>query len=36
MKELSVKVEENHLVYHKAFDKINSTKEKLFQKKGCK
>ena len=31
MKELTVKVEENKAVYHKAFDKINSTKEKLFK-----
>ena len=33
LKELSVKVDENKVVYHKAFDKINSAKEKLFKKK---
>ena len=31
LKELSVKVDENKVVYHKAFDKINSSKEKLFR-----
>ena len=33
LKELSVKVDTNKEIYHKAFDKINSTKEKLFKQK---
>ena len=33
LKELSVKVDTNKDIYHKAFDKINSTKEKLFKQK---
>ena len=33
LKELSVKVDENKAIYHKAFDKINSAKEKLFRQK---
>ena len=33
LKELSSKVDTNKDIYHKAFDKINSTKEKLFKQK---
>lgn len=33
LKELSAKVDTNKDIYHKAFDKINSTKEKLFRQK---
>ena len=33
LKELSVKVDTNKDIYHKAFDKIHSTKEKLFRQK---
>ena len=32
MKELTVKADTNREIYHKEFDKINSTKEKLFKK----
>ena len=33
LKELSTKVDTNKDIYHKAFDKINNTKEKLFRQK---
>ena len=33
LKELSVKVDTNKDIYHKSFDKINNTKEKLFRQK---
>ena len=33
LKDLTAKADTNKDIYHKAFDKINSTKEKLFRQK---